>query len=111
MMSGNRAASDVLEREFLIVRAKLLEAAAAFDRLDRAEGSVAGDARWQKLRKALDVLASDEPNRAEQLQMLFSLPYRGEWKADFGILPPSAKDDTSSGANGHSKSNGRGPSK
>lgn len=110
-MSGNRAAKDVLEREFLIVRAKLLEAAAAFDRLDRAEGSVAADGRWQKLRQALDVLASDEPNRAEQLQFLFSLPYRSQWKADFGITSPSAEDDTSSGANGHSKSNGRGPAK
>ena len=98
-MTNTRTASDVLEREFLIVRARLLEAAAAFDRLDRAEGSVAADARWQKLRMALEVLASDGPNRAEQLQLLFSLPYRAQWQADFGITSPNAEGDTSSGAN------------
>jgi hypothetical protein len=84
-MSITRTAEEVLEREFLIVRAKLLEAAAAFDRLDRAEGSVDNDLRRQKLRQALDVLAADEPNRAEQLQLLFSLPYDPSWRNKFGL--------------------------
>jgi hypothetical protein len=74
-----------LESEFLIVRAKLLEAAAAFDRLDRAEGSVANDPRRQKLRQALDVLAANEPDRAEKLQLLFSLPYEPNWRSKYGL--------------------------
>jgi site-specific recombinase len=84
-MTTTRTAAEILEREFLIVRAKLLEAAAAFDRLDRAEGSVVNDPRRQKLRQALDVLAADEPDRAEKLQLLFSLPFDANWRAKFGL--------------------------
>lgn len=80
-----RSAAEVLEHEFLIVRAKLLETAAAFDRIDRAAGSVAADPRRQKLRQAVDVLASNAPNRAEQLQLLFSLPYQPDWRSEFGL--------------------------
>ena len=39
-MSNPLSASDVLNREFLEVRARLLQVAAALDRLDRAAGSV-----------------------------------------------------------------------
>lgn len=85
-MATSRTAAEILDREFLVVRAKLLEAAAAFDRLDRAAGSVADDPRRQKLGQALDVLASKESNRAEQLQLLFSLPYEPQWRAKFGLV-------------------------
>jgi hypothetical protein len=78
-------AAEILEREFLVVRAKLLETAAAFDRLDRADGSVMHDVRYQMLRKAVDVLASGEPHRAERLQTLFSLPYEPNWRKQFGL--------------------------
>ncbi|RIK73432.1 MAG: hypothetical protein DCC68_24920 [Planctomycetota bacterium] len=84
-MSTTRTAAEVLEREFLVVRARLLETAAAFDRLDRAEGNVASDPRSRKLRQALDILAANEPNRAEQLQLLFSLPYEPQWRSKFGL--------------------------
>lgn len=84
-MSTTRTAADVLEREFLVIRAKLLETAAAFDRLDRAEGDVAIDPRWKKLRQALDIIAANDPNRAEQLQLLFSLPYEPQWRSRFGL--------------------------
>jgi hypothetical protein len=84
-MTTTRTAAEILEREFLIVRAKLLEAAAAFDRLDRADGSVANDPRRQKLRQALDVLAADESDRAEKLQLLFSLPFDANWRKKFGL--------------------------
>jgi hypothetical protein len=84
-MTTPRTAAEILEREFLIVRAKLLEAAAAFDRLDRAEGSVANDPRRQKLRQALDILADSEADRAEKLQLLFSLPFDANWRHKFGL--------------------------
>jgi hypothetical protein len=98
---SSRTANEVLEREFLVVRAKLLEAAAAFDRLDRAEGSVAADGRWQRLRKALDVLSSEEPNRAEQLQLLFSLPYDANWRTTFDIAAARAGDGAAAGNGRH----------
>src|SRR5436190_11062669 len=82
-MSGRMTAPELLEREFLETRCKLLEVAAALDRLDRAEGSVAGDARREKIQRALDILAKAEPNRAEQLQLLFSLNYEPDWRRRF----------------------------
>ncbi len=72
--------ADVLAREFLPVRAKLLEIAAALDRLDRAEGSPPDDARLAKIRESLALLERGEANRAERLQMLFSLPYDDNWR-------------------------------
>jgi len=76
-------AAELLDREFLETRCKLLEVAAALDRLDRAEGSVGDDARRQKIQRALGILASDQDNRAEQLQLLFSLDYDPAWRKKF----------------------------
>jgi hypothetical protein len=68
-------AKAVLEQQFLEMRWRMLCLAADLDRIQRAEGGAAAlrdDPRAQKLRKAMDILASDAPNRAEQFQMLFS---------------------------------------
>jgi hypothetical protein len=72
-------APAVLNREFLELRAKILELAASFDRLDRAEGAVADDARVAKLRRGLEIVLSDEADRAERVQLLFSRPYNEDW--------------------------------
>jgi hypothetical protein len=82
-MPSPHTAADILEREFLETRCKLLEVAAALDRLDRADGSVNGDHRRQKLDRALGVLVNAEENRAEQLQLLFSLNYEPDWRQKF----------------------------
>ncbi len=74
-------ASEVLNREFLEIRARLLHLAASLDRLDRAEGSVAGDDRLEKIRQGLALLASDDADRAEKIQLLFSRPYDEDWMA------------------------------
>lgn len=78
--------SDVLEREFLPLRAKILEIAAALDRLDRAEespqaaGNAGVDRRRELLAQALAVLTGEGlSDRAEQVQMLFSRPYDPGW--------------------------------
>lgn len=84
-MSGSRTAAQVLDEEFLVVRAKLLEVAAAFDRLDRADGQAGQDPRLQNLRKALDIVASDRTGRAEQLQLLFSREYEPEWRTSMHL--------------------------
>lgn len=78
-------APEVLEREFLEARARLLQLGAALDRIDRAEGSVADDPRPGRLRQAIEALLDDSPDRAERLQMIFSLPYHDGWRTKYGL--------------------------
>lgn len=82
-------AAEILDREFLEVRARLLQVAATLDRLDRADGDVTSDPRHAKLRQAIGVLAAPAPARAEQLQLLFSLSYEKNWKRTFGLQEES----------------------
>ena len=84
-MNTPLSAAQILEVEFLENRAKLLELAASLDRLDRAEGSVGEDPRMKKIHASLAVLAEEKENRAERIQVLFSLPYESNWKNQFGI--------------------------
>jgi hypothetical protein len=78
-------ATEVLDREFLEVRARLIDVAAALDRIDRAEGSVKNDPRLDQIRRAVEVLAGDTPGRAERVQSLFSLPYQEDWRDDYSL--------------------------
>ncbi len=78
-------AAEVLDREWLTVRARLLEVAAALDRIDRADGSVADDPRIGQIGESLALLANERGSRAEQLQMAFSLPYESEWRERYGV--------------------------
>ena len=81
------SAPEVLNREFLEIRCKILELAAALDRLDRADGSVGDDPRAARLREALQAVLQDAPDRAEQVQMIFSRPYDDAWQKTFKITP------------------------
>jgi hypothetical protein len=74
---------EVLDREFLEARAKLLDLAAVMDRIDRAGGNVENDPRLPRLRQALEIIGGSEPDRAEQVQLLFSLPYDEQWRQKF----------------------------
>lgn len=78
---------QILDREFLEIRAKLLEIAAALDRIDRAEGDVDRDPRMQLIDDAIKTVASDQtdPIRAERIQLLFSREYDAKWIEDFAI--------------------------
>ena len=80
-------APEVLSREFLEIRCKILDLAAALDRLERAEGSVAEDPRLARVREALTVLQSGSDDRAEQVQMIFSRPYDDAWQKSFKVIP------------------------
>ena len=82
-------APEVLDREYLLVRAKLLEIAAAFDRISRADGAVQGDRRMRMIHEALEVLQQGQSDRAEQIQLIFSLNYDDQWQENFGLLPRS----------------------
>ncbi|MCL6501711.1 MAG: hypothetical protein K6T86_03425 [Pirellulales bacterium] len=82
-MPGSRP--EVFNREFLEVRGRILELAAALDRIDRAEGSVEHDPRCTQLRQALVLLAGPGPDRAERIQLVFSLPYAENWRDEFQL--------------------------
>ncbi len=78
-------ATEVLDRDFLGVRMRMIDLAATLDRIDRAEGpvaqnTVADQSRLEKIRRGLQILSGDAADRAEQLQLLFSLPYQHDWQ-------------------------------
>lgn len=78
-------ASEILENEFLGIRAKLLELAASFDRIQRATGDVEGDRRMALIRQGIDILAKEDKDRAEQIQLLFSRQYEDDWQDKFDL--------------------------
>ncbi len=84
MQHSSLNAEELLDQEFLVVRAKILEIAAALDRLDRGDGDAGdhprNDPRTEKLHKGLEALLSREQNRAERIQQIFSLPYDEGWR-------------------------------
>jgi len=82
-MGSPLSAAELLDQQFLPLRAGLLEIAAATDRLRRAEGQLQHDPRMRQVRQALAVLAGDEPDQAERVQRIFSLPYDAEWRVKF----------------------------
>lgn len=86
-MSQALTAAEILSREFLEIRSKILDLAAALDRLERAEGSVTDDPRLRRLREALAAVQSESEDRAEQVQMIFSRAYDDAWQETFKLAP------------------------
>jgi hypothetical protein len=86
-MPTTRQATDVLDREFLEIRARILAVAADLDRLDRASGhpGLSPDRRVAQIRRALEALLVPEPGRAETVQHIFSLDYDPDWQSAFGM--------------------------
>lgn len=84
-MSIPMTSPQVLDREFLEIRAKILELAASFDRLDRADGSVDGDPRMSLIQEAVNLLQDPADNRAEKIQLLFSRTYENNWREAFDL--------------------------
>jgi hypothetical protein len=83
--SFHMQAAPILEQEFLPLRAKLLEIAAALDRLDRADGWPEGDPRAGRIRTAVQALLAPGGDRAEQIQLVFSRQYDEAWRDKFRI--------------------------
>ena len=84
-MSIPISAPEVLNREFLEIRARILQIAASLDRMSRADGAVTDDPRYVNLKRALSIVQSAEPNRAEQIQLLFSRTYDEHWRKNLGV--------------------------
>lgn len=80
-MAQTLRASDVLDRFFLEMRCKVVDLAAAFDRIDRAAGSaeLVEDERLGQLREAVTALLELRADRAERVQMIFSDAYEPHW--------------------------------
>ena len=92
-----RDAVTILDREFLVLRGKILEVAAALDRLDRApnpaDGHAAPDRRLGLIRQALETLLEREPDRAETIQRLFSRDYDPRWIDELRRAQPRFQPD------------------
>lgn len=82
-MSETQTAQEILERHYLEMRCGLLSLAASLDRLARAPGAdkIANDERMKLLSDAMAIVASDEDNRAERLQLLLSDEYVAGWNS------------------------------
>jgi hypothetical protein len=86
-VSAPLSAPEILNREFLEIRCKILDLAAAFDRLHRADGSLQDDPRLGLLHEALAIVSQRESDRAEQVQLLFSRAYEQDWQSKFQVKP------------------------
>ena len=65
-------ATQILDQQFFEMRWRVLSLAADFDRIQRAAGSLPADARLSKLREAIEVLKSNDSDRAARVQMIYS---------------------------------------
>jgi hypothetical protein len=81
-------AKSILDREYLEMRCRLLDLAAAMDRIDRGSDAVAvtNDPHLSLLRNAVHLLVDGKPERAARMQMHFSDPYSAEWQCELGVL-------------------------
>ena len=84
-MSRSSTNQSNLERDFLPLRAKILEIAASLDRIQRENEAEQDCRELELIRSGIDILQQAEPGRAEQVQLLFSRPYEDGWRNDFGL--------------------------
>jgi hypothetical protein len=82
-----REVIEVLNRDFLETRSRILEVAAALDRIDRSAShpGETPDRRLAQLRQAIEALLVPGPGRAETVQRLFSLDYDPHWQESSGL--------------------------
>lgn len=85
-MPTTRTANEILDRNFLELRHRVLDIAAGLDRIDRADDAAKTrlDPRYLQLGEAVRLLIDGKPDRTERIQMVFSLPYDEHWKPGFG---------------------------
>lgn len=81
----SRTSSEILSQEFLQTRAKILEIAAFYDRLDTDELTELDGQALQLLDGGCAILSDDEPDKAARVQLLFSRQYDAQWRKQFDI--------------------------
>lgn len=81
-MPERLTAVEVLDREFLEIRCRLIDIAASMDRLHRADASssLSSDPRMGQLHRALVSLTEGNSGHAERMQMVFSDGYDPNWR-------------------------------
>lgn len=87
-MPNAMPAKDVLNREFLEIRAKILEIAASLDRLDRGSDGTfhSTDPRCGLIQQGIEILSNGERgDKAERVQLLFSQAFDESWRKQMGI--------------------------
>ena len=74
-----QSSSDILNQKFLELRSMQMELGAALDRIERGQDrdTAAADPRYAQLYKGLEILGNADAHRAEELQMLYSIPVEG----------------------------------
>ena len=83
-----RNAEQIVEQEFLQVRAKILEIAAFLDRLEpKSADSVSSvnAERLKLLRNGCELLLDADRDKAARLQLLFSRKYDEQWRKAMGV--------------------------
>ena len=71
-MPVSSSAENMLDREFLGLRCRLVELAATLDRIDRTDAAAAHDPRRSQIRRSLEILIGEASDRAEQVLLVFS---------------------------------------
>ena len=74
-LGSPKSAAALIEMYYLDLRSALIETAAGFDRIQRADGGAVAlkDKRIEQLRQACTLLQQDEPDRAEAILNLLSV--------------------------------------
>jgi hypothetical protein len=87
-----RNAEQIVEQEFLQMRAKILEIAAFFDRLEADSTKQAGAAtssvsqeRLKLLRAGCDLLLDSESDKAARVQLLLSRKFDEQWRQTMDV--------------------------
>ena len=81
-MSKPLTPTELFQREFLPMRGKLLEVAAALDRLERKDALLLDYPGMDQISKAIEALRQNGQARAETVQKIFSLIYNPDWNTD-----------------------------
>lgn len=83
-LPSRQSASDLTEREWPVLRARIIDVAAALDRIDRATGPGPASTVRSRAESLLRlVLESGEANRAERVLGELSRTYDPEWQSRF----------------------------
>ncbi len=82
-MTTTQTADQILDRDFLETRHRILDVAAALDRIERGKGadSTRSGPRMAQMTEAIRLLVDGKPDRAERVQMIFSDSYDPNWRA------------------------------